>query len=204
MISFKQVSIRYDNEVIFHNFSMQVHVSEKVVLSGPSGSGKSTLLNAIMGFVKVAAGSVFVGDLEVNPQNITRIRNGLSWLPQELSFDINSCRELAYQPFAYAANRLLRPKEEAMSNMMEQLLLPPDILKKQTDQISGGQKQRIILSGILLLQKPLLLLDEPTSALDDESSKALIRHIRSRPELTVISSSHDALWIQQMDKNIQL
>ncbi len=204
MISYFNVSINYANEVVFQDFSLEINKGEKVVLSGPSGSGKSTLLHAIMGFVKPASGEIKVAGKILNPQNSRFIRKQISWLPQELSFDIKDCRDLAYFPFTYKYNQPLFPTQKEMDEMLESLLLPADILQKRTDEISGGQKQRIMLASMLLLKRPIVLLDEPTSALDADAVRALVEYIKHLPDVTLVSTSHDDNWVKNMDKIIDI
>ncbi|OJU24258.1 MAG: hypothetical protein BGN92_12250 [Sphingobacteriales bacterium 41-5] len=204
MISFDKVNIQYGDTKVLEHFSMQIGRGEKVALSGPSGSGKSTIINAIMGFVTASAGTIKVNDTPVNPENIRSIRKNISWLPQELSFNIKECRRLAYLPFEFQANHSHKPTEEEMNKMLSEFLLPEGILQRTTDEISGGQKQRLMLASILLLKRPILLLDEPTSALDALSAKAVLDYINKQPELTMVSSSHDTGWTQQVTKVIDL
>ncbi len=204
MIVFDAVSVSYGKETVFKDFSMDIAKGEKAVLAGPSGAGKSTLLHAIMGFVKPASGKISVNGHTVDAEHIREIRKQIAWLPQDISFNVKSNKQLAYLPFTYTANQQLIPAESEMNSTLQALLLPTGILKKNTNEISGGQKQRILLASMLLLKKPVLLLDEPTSALDAESVKALLALIFTHRELTVLSTSHDRLWIENMDRIINL
>ncbi len=201
-VSFNNITVKYEDRIVFRNFSETIYAGEKVVLTGPSGSGKTTLMNTVLGFTP-HEGSIEVFGKLVSEEEIAAIRKMTAWLPQDLSFDLRSCRDLLYYPFEYDANKKNLPQQKEIDILLEELLLPADILQRSVDQISGGQKQRLLLASVLLLKKPLLLLDEPTSALDAKSVNALLQHI-NRNKLTIISSSHDAEWIRGMDKIIQL
>ena len=203
-VSFKNLTVKYGNKWVIRNFSATIFQGEKIVFSGSSGAGKSTLMNCILGFVKYAEGSLNVFGKEVNPDHIAQIRKETSWLPQELSFDIQTCKALLYFPFEYEANKKNIPDREEVSSLLSELLLPADILERRVDEISGGQKQRLLLASVLLLKRPLLLLDEPTSALDDKSVAAVLQYINKNKNITVISSSHDPAWIKGMSRIIQL
>lgn len=203
IIDFNNVSLKFDNHVFIKNFNQQIFENEKVVFSGISGSGKTSLLNSILGFIPIHKGEIWVNDLQVNPKNIHEIRKLVSWLPQDLFFDIESCRELVNLPFAFEVNKQFQPTENQFQEMIEHLLLPQDILNKKTNEISGGQKQRMVLASLLLLPKPILLLDEPTSSLHQKSTEALLEIIHAQKK-TLISSSHDPFWNSKMDKIIQI
>lgn len=203
IIDFKNVSLKFDNHVFIKDFNQQIFENEKVVFSGISGSGKTSLLNSILGFIPIHQGEIWVNDLQVHSKNIHEIRKLVSWLPQDLFFDIESCRELVNLPFSFEVNKQFQPTENQFQEMIERLLLPKDILDKKTNEISGGQKQRMVLASLLLLPKPILLLDEPTSALDQKSTEALLEIIHAQKK-TLISSSHDPFWNSKMDKIIQI
>jgi ABC-type transport system involved in cytochrome bd biosynthesis fused ATPase/permease subunit len=156
-----------------------------------------------LGFVPIQEGEVFVNELQVNHKNIHEIRKMISWLPQDLFFDIKSCRELVNLPFQFLVNKPFQPTDIQFQEMTNQLLLPKDILDKNLNEISGGQRQRLVLASLLLVPKPILLLDEPTSALDQKSTEAVLEILKSQKK-TLISSSHDSFWNARMDKIIQL
>lgn len=204
MVSFENTNISYGSEKVIVDFSATITKGEKIVLQGPSGSGKSTLMNAICGFVQPVSGTVTVDGLLVEAQNILSIRKIISWLPQEIDFNLTSCRELLYYPFQFSFNKPITPKGDEVNALLEKLLLPPAILEKNILEISGGQKQRIGIASVLLLKRPLILLDEPTSALDKAATDALIDIIKNNKNLTVVSSSHDPYWTEAMDRIIQI
>lgn len=204
MVIFDNVSVNYQHEKVLMDFSMEIAAGEKIALSGISGSGKSTILNTIMGFTIPDAGRVSINNMPTDAQHIQQIRRLTAWLPQELTFDIKWCKTLVLFPFTFKHNKSLTPTDSELYETLEQLLLDPSILEKQTDEISGGQKQRLMLASILLLKKPILLLDEPTSALDAASTLALAKYVNSMKSSTVISASHDPLWNQEMQRIINL
>ena len=203
VITFNNVAIKYDEVEILKSFSTEILKGENTVFSGASGSGKSSLLNACLGFIPVSDGEIFVLKEKVNTKNIHKIRKEIAWLPQELFFDIKSCRDLVQLPFQFEVNKKYQPSEKELVEMLENLLLPANILDKKVSEISGGQKQRLLLVSLLLMPKPLLFLDEATSALDQNSTESVLKIIKKQ-EKTVISASHDSFWNASMDKIISI
>lgn len=204
MIKAENITISYNDLTPIQDFSFEIPANAKCVLTGPSGRGKSSLLNSIAGFVNPTKGKLYVHNLEINEQNVAQIRKTISYLPQELNIDLPTCKQLLYYPFTFKINKSIKPTEKEIKQILEQLLLPSDILEKQLSEISGGQKQRLALASILLLKRPILLLDEPTSALDDASTTAVIDTILALNQVTVISASHDSRWIEKMNLSISL
>lgn len=204
MVVLDKISVSFDGVKIIENFSMNVKPGQKVVISGPSGIGKSTILNSILGFVEIQKGSIEIDKMLLSASTIKQIRSKTAWLPQDLYFKLDSAEELLLFPFSFAKNKSHKPTENEISEMLENLQLQQNILLKKLDEISGGQKQRLALASQLLLKKTLLLLDEPTSALDNEAQNAVIKMLRKKPELTVVSVSHNSNWNKHMDAIIEL
>ncbi|MDO5650327.1 MAG: ATP-binding cassette domain-containing protein, partial [Gallicola sp.] len=92
-VKFDNIQVQFGEQFVFNNFSEKIEKGEKIVLSGESGSGKTTLMNCILGFVPTTKGKIFVNGKQVIPENIIDIRKETSWLPQELSFDMQTCNE---------------------------------------------------------------------------------------------------------------
>lgn len=204
MIQVENLSVSFGCEQVIRNLSFTVGEGEKVALSGPSGSGKSTIINLLMGFIPSYTGLVKVKGLTLNEDTVDRIRREVSWMPQELAFKFDSVKEFFFLPFTYRVNRNLRPAEQEVKQLFEALMLDYSILDKQLNEISGGQKQRVALASVLLLKRKILFLDEPTSALDAESRDAIVNYVRQLKGVAVLTSTHDPLWLEAVDKEINL
>jgi len=204
MIEISDITLNFKDEFVFKNFSVKINEHEKVALTGESGKGKTTLLNLICGFIPDFKGNIFVNGKHLSPENISEIRKNISWLPQDISLNLKTVRELVFEPFEFAINKKKKPSEKEISNIFSVFELSESLLDKKTNEISGGQKQRIILASCLLLKKPLLLLDEPTSALNEEIKRKITDYILSRKDLTVIAATHDEYWMKNSDRIIEL
>lgn len=204
MIQISNLNINFKQENIFSDFSISLAKGEKLAITGESGKGKSTLLHLLAGFISDFNGQVVINGKTLSPLNIDKIRQNIAWLPQDISFNLGSVKELLFSPFAFAQNKTLKPSQKKVTDMLIALDLPEEILFKKVKEISGGQKQRVIIASLLLMEKPLLLLDEPTSALDKRIKKKVSDYILSQKELTVIAATHDQDWIDQSDHIIHL
>jgi polar amino acid transport system ATP-binding protein/putative ABC transport system ATP-binding protein len=93
---------------------------------------------------------------------------------------------------------------DVVNEFIERLGIEKEIISKDFSKISGGQKQRIIIAICLSLDKKIFLMDEPTSSLDDASIHLLIKVVHSLNGKTVVSASHNRLWVNSADKKINL
>ena len=121
-----------------------------------------------------------------------------------MHLDLVNVEDLLNFPFTFDSNKKSKPAQEQIQDIFTKLGLKPDLLTQRTDEISGGQKQRVILASLFLMKKKILLLDEPTSALDKDAVDQVIRVIQNLSDVTVLSVSHDPLWINEMDRIIEL
>ena len=64
-VRFDKVSVAYRGAVVLKPLTLDVAGGEILALIGPSGSGKTTALRAVAGFVRPAAGRIYVGRTDV-------------------------------------------------------------------------------------------------------------------------------------------
>jgi len=202
-IEFKDVSLRFDNELVLYNLSFHIPDGETAVVAGPSGSGKSSILNLISGFIANYSGKILLNDEILSDKNIGKWRSQIAWLPQINDIGEGTVHEVLLQPFQFANNQHLKPDSNTLFEMLDKLKLEKNILNKAYRDISGGQQQRIGIAIATLLDKPLMLLDEPTTALDDASKQAAIDTLLAQ-EATILSTSHDAAWISSCNHVIKI
>jgi len=199
-----KLSLAFGKQQLFHNADLSIRQGEKVCITGPSGSGKTTFLNLLMGFQQASEGEVRILGTLLREDNVKEVRAKMAWLPQEISVDAETGRELLMLPFSFRQNRKHKPEEDRIASLLTSLNLETDLLEQKTDTLSGGQKQRLALASCLLLQKPLLLLDEPSSALDDASVDAVADALEALPDTTLITVSHDERWFRRMERIIKI
>jgi len=204
IVEVKNLSISFDNNPIIRDLSFVINHGEKVSIVGKSGQGKTSLLNALLGFIKFQKGEIKIFGKNLNIENIREIRSKISYLPQEVNLQLNTAKELFYIPFQFKANKKNTPSNDDIKILFKEIGLHFDILNQAIDEISGGQKQRIAIASCFFLNKPILILDEPTSALDSQAIESIIDFLFSKKDLTIISSSHNELWIKRSDKVIYL
>jgi putative ABC transport system ATP-binding protein len=203
MIAYDNISIRVHQQTLFDVASLRVCSGEKVVVRGPSGCGKSSLIKSTVGAVPLVTGMICVEGIELSAETVSDIRARIAFIGQEPVLGAENVRDAILLPFSFKAHSAKRPPDDRIMELLERFHLSQAILDKPCSRISGGEKQRIAILRALLLAKTIFLADEITSALDPESRTAVMTEL-FRPEITLLSVSHDPEWINTCDRKIEI
>ena len=66
IIRLKDISKKFDDEVILDNISLNIKDKEFITFLGPSGCGKTTTLRIIAGFLEADSGQVLFEEKDIN------------------------------------------------------------------------------------------------------------------------------------------
>ena len=184
MIRFEHVTITYADAAAptLRDVDFVIPAGELCVVVGATGTGKSTLLGAINGLVPHFTGGELRGRVVVDGRD-TRTHP-----PRELADVVGVVTQ---DPLAGCVTDTL---EEELAYGMEQLAIPPAVMRKRVEEtldllgladlrhralheLSAGQLQRVAIGAVLTSHPSVLVLDEPTSALDPTGSEEVLATI---------------------------
>jgi ABC-2 type transport system ATP-binding protein len=160
-------------------------------LVGPNGAGKSTLVRAILGLVKLAAGSVrvFGHDPARDP---LRVRAIVGVVPEdECSVPGLSAVEMV----RFAARLAGLPGTEALRRAHEVLdwCDAGQERYRPIETLSVGTRQKVSFAAAIVHDPRLVILDEPTNGLDPLERRAMLGRLTTlarRHGKTVFVSTH--------------
>ncbi len=185
LVSLKNVSKRYDDQIIFENASAQILRGDKIALIGANGKGKSTLLRII------DKSETFEGEVE-NGHNLEK-----TFYAQHQLESLNIQNEILEELSGMGSSKL----ESELRSILGSFLFSGDDVYKKIKVLSGGEKARVALAKTLVEEANFLLLDEPTNHLDIQSMNILIQALQTF-EGTFITVSHDRYFISQIANKI--
>jgi len=225
MISLENISIGFQEKVLFDNLNWRIPRGSRIGLVGNNGTGKTTLFRTIIGLVQPNRGNITlprnrrIGYL---PQDLIELKNNIdlvSYLKEKsgitkLEHSLKLCEEdlisLSAESNKY---QTALKKYEKISNLFEHRggytfsVQAHKVLKglgfwekdftRQCTEFSGGWKMRIILASILLSSPDIVLLDEPTNHLDTESLEWLEGWLLNFSG-TIIVISHDRYFMDKL------
>jgi subfamily B ATP-binding cassette protein MsbA len=173
-VEFREVSFRYEDELVLRKVSLTAHRGEVLALVGPSGGGKTTLVSLISRFYDPVEGAILVDGHDIRTLSLKSLMAQIALVDQEtILFNDTIANNIRYGKTQASDAEVQRAAQAAFAHeFIEEL--PEGYLTNIGDRgvrLSGGQRQRICIARAILKDAPILILDEATSALDTESEQ---------------------------------
>ena len=203
-VSISGLVLSYGERTLFRNFSIEIEAGKNIVITAASGSGKTSLLNCLMGFVLPDEGQISIMSIPLDSDTVWTARKYMTMVQQEPEPGQGTISSMLNRPFRYHANRDIEFDQQHCDQLMDKFRLPRGLLDKTFQELSGGEKQRVSLVSALMLKRKILLLDEITSALDEDNKQAIVEHLATLTDTTIIASAHDAVMCSLADQVVSL
>lgn len=167
MIEIRNLTVQYKNGVKgLDNVNLTIPNGIYGLL-GENGAGKSTLMNVLTTLLTPTRGTVIVNSVNVIPQNYTKVKKMIGYLPQELGMYPNLTVSETLEYVAALSGVDPIKKKKKIEYLLERTSLK-EHEKKKNKQLSGGMKRRVGLAQALITDPQFLIVDEPTTGLDPE------------------------------------
>ena len=202
-VKVNNLSYSYDGEHdAVSNVSFNIEKGSYTTIIGHNGSGKSTIAKLLVGLLEKKNGTIMIEDLELNQDNLIKIRNkiGIVFQNPDNQFIGSTVRD----DIAFGLeNHCVEQKDmDPIINEYAAKVNMTDFLDSEPTHLSGGQKQRVAIAGVLAMHPDIIIFDESTSMLDPQGKdeiKKFIYHLHENKELTIISITHDIEEVSSSD-----
>nr|MDK2851589.1 iron complex transport system ATP-binding protein [Candidatus Cloacimonadota bacterium] len=170
----------HENDVLF-NVSLEIPASGFTALLGPNGAGKSTLLYALMGYLKIRKGKIFVMGKDLYDLKQEELAKIIAYIPQEahseFDYSVLDTVLMGRYPFmdffgSYSQTDI------SMAESTLHLLNLWDFRQRYVRELSGGEKQRVYIARALVQETPYIFLDESLSQLDINYQLEIMRLLK--------------------------
>lgn len=209
-IECKNITFRYEDDIILENADISIGKGELITIMGNSGAGKSTLLKMLLAIYEPEKGTLEIKTEKESYALTERYRKMFAYVPQG-NFLMSGNVTSAIASLDDTSADVDMDKVKAVAHIacadtfVEKLEHGYDTLIGERGMgISEGQAQRLAIARALYTDAPVLLLDEATSALDEQIEKKVLKNIRELTDKTVIIVSHRKAVLEVCDRCVVL
>lgn len=193
--------------------SFSLENGESIGIAGESACGKSTLGLSIMRMVpdgNIASGDITLEGKSILKMSISEFGKNVRWKDISMVFQgaMNSL-----DPVFTIEEQLVEvlkqhhyegDHKQKISEIVNSVGLPDDVLNKYPHELSGGMKQRIVIAIALLLKPKFVIADEPTTALDVLVQAQIINLLKKMKKdgMSIMLITHDLAIISEIAEKI--
>jgi ATP-binding cassette subfamily F protein 3 len=163
LIAGEHLSKRFDDAVLFEDFSFSIRPGDRIGVIGANGTGKTTLIRTLLEDLPADTGTV-----RRSPRlSVGWFRQNQDHIDPDLTVWQYLLRTIAdASPEGHA-------REQQARDLAGAFLFSGKDQEKTIGLLSGGERARTVLAGLVASPLNLLILDEPTNHFDIPSSERL-------------------------------
>jgi oligopeptide/dipeptide ABC transporter ATP-binding protein len=196
---------------VLDQVNLEIKRGETLGVVGESGCGKTTLGRAILRLHAPAVGQVWFDGQDIitlDKTSLRRQRREMQLVFQNPFSSLNprlNVLDLIAEPLRTHTRYKKVELNQRVENLLNEVGLSAEFLRRHAHQLSGGQAQRVALARALALNPKFLVLDEPTSALDVSVQAQIVNlllQLQRCHHLTYLFISHDLGVVQHISNRI--
>ena len=197
LISYKDVEICQDEQIVLKDVNLEITSGEMVYLLGRVGSGKSSLMKTFYAELEVEGTEAQVlgyDMLKIKRRDIPYLRRKVGVVFQDFQLLVDRNVE---ENLMFVLKATGWKDKQAMKNNIHDVLKQVGMAEKSYKmpyQLSGGEQQRVVIARALLNAPGLILADEPTGNLDPANAQLIGDFLFSMVEKynkTLLLVTHD-------------
>ena len=197
IIKLLDVSMNYDDNIIFSNINFEIEPGEIVAAKGTIGSGKTTLLNLICGIIRPTSGRIYIDKYDITKLPLDKLSalraNIFGIVPQKTNLipEISIKQNLELPLMLNGIDKDKR--NSTVTETLDKLGLI-SLSDRLAGTLSVGEAEIVSIARSMVSDPPILLMDEPTEGLDPIISEMILSLIRGDSimnQKTIFITTHD-------------
>jgi peptide/nickel transport system ATP-binding protein len=193
------------------NISFNLKAGETLSIVGESGCGKSTTGRSIMRLEHPLSGEIVVDGrdlMKCSAAELRKARTKMQMIFQDPFASLNPrirIGDAIAEPMLLHGLTNKRESKDRVAQLLREVGLLPDMMRRFSHEFSGGQRQRISIARALAVRPKLIIADEAVSALD-VSVKAqvvnLMLDLQKGMNLSYLFISHDMAVVERVSHRV--
>ncbi len=198
-VTINDLSVSYDEKLIFSGINLEINKRDKVAIVGNNGCGKTTLLKTIAGLLEPNKGIIKYGINDFNDMGY--------YSQDTVLFDRTVLENIIYPNCKYDVEKVMNIVKKVDLNSL--IKTKDDLVTRKPGdfgtKFSGGEKQKILLARAIINNKEIILFDEITSALDKKSEEMFENLLQNDlKNKTVVCITHKEVKDKVFNKVIKM
>ena len=187
-LEIKHLSVSYGDYEVLKDISFQLEKGQLIGLVAPNGTGKTTLFNAIMRFIQVKEGQIFVDGKEytASDKDVLALHQKITFFPDQADLFENFSGREHIEMYA----EIWSGKRKEVNQIITRLQME-DYVDRKVQEYSLGMRQRLCFAMMVAADTPIMFMDEVMNGLDPENvslvSDVLIE-LRQDKKIVIIAS----------------
>ena len=198
LVEISNLSVRFGNQTVLRDISINVPHGQTLAIIGESGCGKTVLLKTIIGLIKPTRGTVTFDNrnlAELNDRQIAqqRLRFGFVFQNAALFDSMTVGQNVAFPLRQQGFTNSAEIQQKVLDGLAE-VGLPDSVVTKKPAELSGGMRKRVGVARASVMTPEIMLYDEPTTGLDPIMSDVineLMMRARRHSSVTSVIVTHD-------------
>lgn len=187
-LTVKNLTIAYGKRTVLENISFTVNKGTIIGLVAPNGTGKTTLFNAVMRFIPVKEGEVYLNEKQYTEKeaDVLALHKQITFFPNQDDLYENFTGTEHIQMYA----KVWSGKELAVEDIIDQLQMR-DYVGRPVRTYSLGMRQRLCFAMMVAANTPVMFMDEVMNGLDPENVSLvsdILIELRKSGKIIIVAS----------------
>lgn len=195
MLRLDSVACSYGAKEVVKDVSFTLQAGDVMCLLGANGSGKTTLFRAILRFLPLTRGGVYMDGETIAHWPRRRLARTIAYVPQAhippFAFKVRDVVLMARTAHMNSMGVARHQDYEIVDQALDSLGIT-GLGEKEYTQLSGGERQMVLIARALAQEAKLLVMDEPASNLDFGNQIRMLAEVKRLSErgVSVLITTH--------------